>query len=58
MVAWVSTNGLMYMTCGSGVGFCLVTMEVTPSVLREGFFSVDNFNVGGSVLSNKDLDGW
>ena len=49
---WDSTNGLMYMTCGSGVEVFLGMMGVEVTVLSGGF------NLGESVSSaDVDFDG-
>lgn len=56
VLSWGSTNGLIYMTCGSGVEVSADTMEVVVGSLSGGLFLGDGFNWGESVSS--DVDGW
>ena len=56
VLRWGSTNGLIYMTCGSGVEVSVDKMEVVVGALSEGLFLGDGFNWGESCSS--DDDGW
>ena len=55
---WDSTNGLIYMICGSGVEVSLGIMGVEVTVVMEGLLSKDGFDLGESVSSAElDFDG-
>ena len=55
---WDSTNGLIYMTCGSGVEVSWGIMGLEVAGLSGGLSFEEGFGLGGSVFSPDDAADW